>query len=210
MAGESPETKRHWLEFVAPILMCVTTLASAWCSFQSSRWSGHGSDLSAQADRLQRTAAALHVESQQIEAAQLHVAMQAINAQLQGDDKVARFYIERMPGELKAAWDKWLALHPFDNPSAPPHPFSPELYTPPLKDEIHRDLSEAAQATAQSNNDATHAGSYLRLTVLWAMVLFFTGMAGTFRKQVVRRSALACAVALWAYAFVRMLMTPVI
>lgn len=210
MAGESPEAKARWLEFVAPVLMGVTTLASAWCSFQSSRWSGHGNDLAGQADKLQRTAAALHVESQQIESAQLHIALQAIEARLQGNDKVLRFYLDRMPAELKPAWDKWLALQPFENPSAPPHPFVPELYTPRFEEEIHRLSGEAAQAMAQANTGAAHAGSYLRLTILWAMVLFFAGMAGTFRQQRVRRSALACAVALWAYAFVRLIMIPVI
>jgi hypothetical protein len=54
--------------------------------------------------------------------------MQALAAHQAGDDKLANFYVERFPPELRKAYDAWIAQKPFENPNADPHPFVPNLY----------------------------------------------------------------------------------
>jgi len=205
----APEPKRPWFEPVSAILMAVSSLSTAWCSFQNSRWSGQSSGLETHADKLERQAAAQHLEARQIEAMQTRMWMEAMDAQIDGDEKLARFYTDRFGDELKPAYEKWVALKPFENPAAPPHPFSQGIYVPRFDQETRDSLAEAARAEAQSNAAGHTASSYLSNTVLLATVLFFAGTASKFDQRRVRWASLAFAITLFLYAAVRTLMLPV-
>ena len=205
----APEPKRPWFEPATAILMGVASLSTAWCSYQNSRWSGQSTDLGTNADKLERQATAQFLEAQLIESVQVRMFMEAIDAQMQGNDKLARFYTDRFAGELKPAYAKWLALKPFENPAAPPHPFTPDLYVPRFQQEIRDAQAAAARDAAQSSASGQTAGSYLSNTVLLATVLFFSGTAGKFEQRHVRWGSLAFAIAVLLYAAVRMLMLPV-
>ena len=69
--------------------------------------------------------------------------MQLLAAQQAGNEKLANFYAERFPPDVRKAYDAWLAQKPFENPSADPHPFVPRLYEP-------RGARDAADATAKA------------------------------------------------------------
>jgi hypothetical protein len=204
-----PHSKTHWIEPVSAILMGVTSLSTAWCSFQNSKWSGQSSDMGAHADKLQRQTFAQHIESQQIESVQARMFMEAIDAQMKGDEKLARFYTDRFAGELKPAYEKWLALKPFENLAAPPHPFAPGLYVPRFQQEILDARAEATRDAEVSNAAGQTAASYLSNTVLLATVLFFAGTASKFHQRRVLWSSLAFAIAVLLYAVARMLTLPV-
>ena len=204
----APDPRRRWFEPVTAILMAVSSLSTAWCSYQSSRWSGQSSDLETHADKLEREAATMFLEAQQIETVQVKAVMEVIDAHLGGNEKLAKFYIDRFPPDLKSAYDKWITLKPFENPAAPPHPFVPSLYTPRFAQEIKDAKAEAAEAEAQSNVTGHHASTYLSNTVILASVLFFAGTMGKFNQRHVRWSSLAFAITLFAYALIRMAILP--
>lgn len=208
-ASTAAQPKRPWFEPVAAVLMAIASLSTAWCSYQSSRWSGQSSTLAAQANNVERQSLALHLESQQIETLQIRLAMEAVDATMQGNEKLARFYTDRFAAELKPAWEKWIALNPFDDPTAPPSPFAPGLYTPRYQQEILAARVEAKQATSRANIAGSSASSYLGNTVILATVLFFAGTAGKFDQRRVRSASLLFAIALFLYSAVRMLMLPV-
>lgn len=189
--------------------MGIASLSTAWCSYQNSRWSGRTGDLQSHADTLQREAMAMTLESRQYEIAHLQIAMKAVDAIVDGDEKRAQFYTSRFTGELKPAWDKWIAFHPFDNPDAPPNPFAPGFYKPRFIDEIREHHVESANASKQAKITSQNAGNYLSNTVIFATVLFFAGTAGKFDQRHVRQPSLAFAIALFLFAAVRMLMLPV-
>ena len=108
----APDPKKRWFEPACAILMGVASLSTAWCSYQNSRWSGQSSDLGTHADKLERQAVAQYLEAQQIESVQVRMFMESVDAQMQGNEKLARFYTERFAGELKPAYEKWIALKP--------------------------------------------------------------------------------------------------
>lgn len=204
-----PDPKKPWFEPAAAILMAVASLSTAWCSFQNSRWSGQTSQLGTHADKLEGQAAAWHLEARQIESLHTRFWMEAMDAALDGDQKLARFYTDRFADELKPAYEKWIALKPFENPAAAPHPFYQGLYMPRFEREIRDANTEAALAEAKSKQTGHLASSYLSNTVLLATVLFFAGTASKFDQRRVRWASLAFAVSLFLYAAVRMLMLPV-
>lgn len=207
--SSAPDPKARWFEPVCAILMALTTLSTAWCSFQNSRWSGRTSDLEASEDAFERQAMEMTLEQHEIEAAHLQLAIQAVDATIGGNEKLARFYVDRFPGELKAAWEKWIALDPINNASAPPHPFLPNFYTPRYAQEIRDAKAGSAKASAEAKTTGVTSGAYLSNTVLLAAVLFFAGTAGKFDHRNVRQPSLFFAIALFLYAAVRMLMLPV-
>ena len=204
-----PDPKKRWFEPVTAILMAVSSLSTAWCSYQSSRWSGQSSDFETHADKLEREAGAMFLQAQQLETVQVKAFFEVVDAHLAGNEKLAKFYTDRFGAELKPAYEKWIALNPFENPAAPPHPFVPSLYTPRFTEEIKAAKAEAAQSDAKSNLTGHHARSYLSITVILASVLFFAGTMGKFDQRHVRWSALTFAIALFAFAIVRMVMLPV-
>jgi hypothetical protein len=198
-----PREKQKWVEPVAALLMALATLSTAWCSYQSAAWTRRSNRLMNEFNALERKAGLLTMQGTQ--QATIHAAMfmQLLAAQQAGNEKLANFYAERFPPDVRKAYDSWLAQKPFENPNADPHPFVPKLYEP-------RGAREAADATAKaatSQQEAGAAGSisgqYLANTVLFATVLFFASASGRFEQRRVRIVAFAFAVAVFAFAVVR-------
>lgn len=203
------ERRKRWFEPGTVILMALTTICTTWCSYQSSRWSGQSSGYQNHTNELQRRSLALSVESNQVETMHANIFMAMINAKLSGNQKLADFYAARITGELKPAYEKWLALKPFENPAAPPHPFVPEFYVPRFTADIKQLNDQAALAQTRANASGKNAASYLSNTVLLAAVLFFAGTAGKFDQPHVRLGSFAFASAFFLYAAVRMFLLPV-
>ena len=132
-----------------------------------------------------------------------------LHAQLAGETKVVDFYTARLGGELKPAYDAWMAQKPFENAKAAPHPFVPELYHPRFTDEIKEKLAKSSEHNLASNKESRTAATYLANTVLFATVLFFAGTANKFDHRRVRQSTLFFAITLFLFAIVRLIMLPV-
>lgn len=204
-----PEPKKPWFDPICAILMAVCSLLTAWCSYQNYSWSAESGDLEAHADKLQRQATAMHLEARQTQSVYVRLVMEVIDDKLEGREKQAEFYLSRFSPELRAAWDKWMELKPFESGSkAPAHPFLPDFYTHPLEADIQATLKEAHESEDRSRVTGQTAGTYLANTVLLATVLFFAGTAGSFDRRRVRWSALAFASILFIYAAARTLMLP--
>jgi hypothetical protein len=203
------ERRKRWFEPATVILMALTTISTTWCSYESSRWSGQSSGYQNHTNELQRRSLALSVESNQVQETQISIFMSMIDAKLNGNEKVADFYAARISGELKPAYEKWMTLKPFENASAPPHPFVPGLYVPRYAADIKQLNDQAALAQTQANISGRNAASYLSNTVLLAAVLFFAGTAGKFNQQHVRTSSFFFAAAFFLYAVVKTFLLPV-
>jgi len=207
-AVREPREKQKWVEPVAALIMALATLSTAWCSFQSAAWTRKVNRLMNEFNALERKAGLITMQGMQ--QATIHTAMfmEVLAAQQAGNEKLANFYVERLPPDVRKAYDAWLAQKPFENPSADPHPFVPNLYET-------RGTREAADANAKAANSLKEArdagnvsGQYLANTVLFAAVLFFANAAGKFEQHRVRILAFAFAITVFAFAVVRTLMLP--
>src|SRR5206468_3138176 len=90
--------------------------------------------------------------------------MQALAAHQAGNDKLANFYVERFPPELRKAYDAWMAQNPFENPKADPHPFVPNLYEVRGTREAAEANAKAASSLQQARNAGSVSGQYLANT----------------------------------------------
>jgi hypothetical protein len=205
---QEPQEKKKWVEPVAALLMALATLSTAWCGYQSAAWTRQSNRLINQFNALERKAGLLTMQGTQQGTIHAAMFMQLLAAQQAGNEKLANFYAERFPPDVRKAYDAWLAQKPFENPNADPHPFVPKLYEP-------RGTREAAEASAKaaiSQQEAGAAGSisgqYLANTVLFATVLFFASASGKFEQRRVRVVAFAFAAAVFVFAVVRTVMLP--
>jgi hypothetical protein len=209
MAATIDSRERGWLEPASAILMALATLSTAWCSYQSSKWSGQSSEVATSAARLEQKAALLHLEDNQVTSIQAQMFMDFINATLAGNEKLAQFYSDRFPPELRTAYARWIEQKPFENAKADPHPFVPALFKSRFAQEAEQATVDAGRDEAEAKRTGNFAAQYLSNTVLFAMVLFFAGTSAKFTQRHVRQWSFFFAVAVFLFAASRMLMLPV-
>jgi hypothetical protein len=203
------QEKKKWVEPVAALLMALATLSTAWCSYESAAWTRQSNRLMNEFNSLERKAALLSLQGMQQATVHTAMFMQVLAAKQAGNEKLANFYIERFPPDMRKAYDGWVAQRPFENPNADPHPFVPRLY----EAQGTREAAEATAKAASSQQEAGKAGSisgqYLANTVLFATVLFFASASGKFEQRRVRMVAFAFATAVFLFAVARTAMLPI-
>ena len=200
--------RRKWIEPVVAVLMALTTLCTAWCSYQSAAWTRRANRLFNEYNALERQAALLEVRGSQALIVHSSMFMQLLAAQHAGNEKLASFYAERFPPDVKKAYDAWLAQKPFENRAADPHPFVPNLYEVRGTAEAVAARTDSVQRLVEAREAGNRSGQFLANTVLFATVLFFAGTAGKFEQPRVRVSAAVFAVAVFVFAVVRTLLMP--
>src|SRR5437764_5894439 len=205
---QGQRAKRKWIEPVTALIMALATVGTAWCSFESAAWTRRSNRLMNEFNSLERKAGIITIQGTQ--AASIHAAMfmQLLAAKQAGDEKLAGFYVQRFPPDVRKAYDAWLAQKPFENSNADPHPFVPRLYEPRCTREAAELNSKAASTLKKARSAGNVSGQYLANTVLFATVLFFASASGKFEQQRVRSVAFVFAVAVFVFALVRTAMLP--
>jgi len=206
--GNQEAPKQRWVEPVIALLMALTTLGTAWCSYQSAAWTRKSNRLMNEYNSLERRAGVLTLQGMQ--AATIHTAMfmQMLAAQQSGNEKLKSFYVERFPPDLRKAYEAWLAQNPFENPKADPHPFVPTLYELRGAREAAEATQNAAEKLQTARNAGDVSGQFLANTVLFATVLFFANASGKFEQRRVRIVAFAFALAAFIFAVTRTMILP--
>jgi len=189
----SPGHAGHRLEIAAALLLSFAAVATAWASYQASRWHGEqakagGASISA---RVESTRAAALANAQ----TQVDVGLftQWIDAYAHEDRELATFYRRRFRPEFEPAFLAWVATRPRQNPDAPLSPFALPEYRPAA---AARAAALERDATAAARDVATYiqrADDYVLAVVLFAVSLFFAGMSMRMRSDAVRVAVLGVA-----------------
>lgn len=165
------------IDTIAAILLAVAAVATAWSSYQASRWTGEQAKAfsAGNAARVESTRSSGLANAQtQIDVA---VFTQWVNARLRGEADFAAFYEQRFRAEFQPAFRAWLATHPFENPSAPPSPFAMDEYQLAATQEAN-ELSATAEASSElARTNIQRATNYVLGVVLFATSLFFAGIS---------------------------------
>ncbi len=173
---DDPTPERRWHELVATVLLVVTAVATAWSSYEATRW--HGEQALAanhtSALRIQAASSASLGEAQtQVDVATFIAWVNARN----GDPDLATFYVDRFRPEFKTAFDAWLATDPLTDDSAPETPFAMPTYQVASRNDATRQNAEAEASALVVGRDIQIASNYVLTVVLYAVVLFFAGMS---------------------------------
>ena len=175
-SGADARSERR-LELFATILLAVAAVATAWASYQSSRW--HGKQAEAQsasiAARVESSKAADFANRQ----VQIDVAIftQWVDAYATGETELADFYRQRFREEFEPAFEAWIATKPLRNPQAPLSPFAMPEYQLAATKEAERLEEVATAASHDVRIDIQRADNYVLAVVLFAASLFFAGIS---------------------------------
>jgi hypothetical protein len=185
--------RKRWLEIVCAVILAMTTITSAWCAYQSSRWSGVLGLRVADAGKNGREAGENTIAALQYRTFDAAMLISFIEAQASGDKKLQAFLHDRFRPETKTAVDAWLATDPLNNPNAPQSPFQMPQYQSPQQQEALRQDAAFASTIAEASRASENSDRYVLLTVLYSSVLFIGGISGTFESRKLRRASILIA-----------------
>ncbi len=194
-AAEAPRVARRevWIEVISVVVLAVTALATAWSSYQASLWDGIQSSDYSQSSAARTHAAQLRGAANQYRLADLSLLERYVDATLGGDTTTADFYAQRFSPALRPAYDAWIALDPFDDPSAPPSPLTMPEYQVPQDAEAQQLEERADQLFDDGEKANAISDAYTLTTLLFAAVLFFTAISERFEYLPARRALLGLA-----------------
>jgi len=186
----STAPRRDWVEIVATLLLALAAVATAWSSYQASRWNGEQAKASGRTNgiRIQAArAAGLAAAQTQVDVATF---VQWVNAERSKDEALADFYRDRFRKEFRPAFAAWEATRPVENPDAPPTPFAMPEYRLASTAEAERLDQAAAASSAAVSANIQHATNYVLGVVLFSVALFFAGMSTKLRSAALRKALL--------------------
>jgi hypothetical protein len=176
-------------------MMALATTASAWCAYQSNRWSGVQTFRLAAANEAGRQAGLNTVTAMQIRAFDGTMFLQFLEARAKGQKDFEIQLSSRFRPEMKVAMAAWLLTDPFNNPKAPAHPLGMAEFQIAEETEARRQsqLQQERLTAAQEANRTSD--TYVLLTVVFASALFFGGIAGMVHLAWLRQALAALAIA---------------
>ncbi len=199
----------RWVEFFGALVLSVATVATAWCAYQAALWGGDESKFYFEASAAQVEAAQLENKALQRISFQAGIFVEYVAALSQDNQVLADFLYRRFPPELKAATDAWLAEDPLNNPDVPPSPFDMPRYRLPEQDAAEQTDQLVIQKFNEAGDADERADNYVLLTVIFAMVLFFSGISGKFQWRVIDAAVLAFGVVVLLGGLVLLVQMPV-
>lgn len=182
------------------MLLALAAVATAWSSYQASRWTGEQAKTfsAANAARVEATQTSNLANAQK--EVDVNLFTQWVDAYLHRDLDVTTFYEERFRGEFQPAFQAWLETDPFNDPSAPDSPFAMPEYRVAAEEQA-AELTATADAMAESARTyVQRATNYVLGVVLFAVALFFAGISPKLSRPRLRVAILSIGVAVFTGA----------
>ena len=195
-------------DVVALAILTVTAVLTAWSGFESSKWSGEMSIAFSRASAQRIEAARWTATADAARGYDLQTFAVWLGAVAQDDQELADFVEQRFAERFRPAFDEWLAARPLQNPDAPPSPFALDAYRPPGTTEAAEADARADAYFAEALRDNQRGDNYTLLTVLFALVLFFTAMAERARRPLPRHALTVLTTVLFVVGIVLLAMFP--
>jgi hypothetical protein len=194
--------RRRWeeaIQILGVAILALAAVAGGWGGYQAAKGHGKQSILYSEASvhRVQANQAA--TSGQQRLAADADIFTRWLQASTLKDAHLQAMLVRRFSPEYRAAFTAWLATGPFTNPDAPPGPgYLPEYHNPQVEQAAHLN-EQAAVKEEQGTHARETAEQYVRMTVLFALVLFLVAMSQRFRVFGVRVTMIVMALGLLGY-----------
>jgi hypothetical protein len=177
---------RDRVELVATVLLAAAAVATAWSSYQATRWNGESTKASGRTNAIRIEAARAQGLSEAQKQVDVATFTQWIDAYARGETELADFYFERFRPEFKVAAEAWIATKPLKNPDAPLTPFAMSEYRVAAEEEAQRLDAEAELSSATVRQNIQRASNYVLAVVLFAVSLFFAGMSTKLKQPRLR------------------------
>jgi hypothetical protein len=185
------EGKRNWAELAATILLAAAAVATAWSSYQATRWNGEQAKTASRVNKTRIDAARAADRTNALTQVDIATFIQWVDAYAQDESELASFYRTRFRDEFKPAFNAWIASRPLENANAAPTPFALPDYKLASAAEAARLDAQAEVLSATVRRDIQRASNYVLAVVLFAVALFFAGMSTKLAAAGLRTAMLA-------------------
>ena len=188
------------LESIASIVLAVAVVLTAWAAFEAAKWGGEQSIQFSIAGATRTESTRADTRGGQL--AQIDVAMYTDFAGAYFEDLASGkiepydgaafvpttgtfsgFLYNRFRDEFRPAMDAWLATDPGNNPDAPATPFVMPEYTVAEFEAADALAVTADQAAVDARAANQNGDNYVLTAVLFAAVLFFSGVASKLENR---------------------------
>ncbi|HEY5905476.1 MAG TPA: hypothetical protein VIX39_06665 [Actinomycetota bacterium] len=203
------EARERRVDIASAALLAIATVLAAWSAFQSAKWSGEQATAYSEAAAARQESVRNSTLAGQLTIIDVSVFEQYVDAYAAGDERLQNFYLERARDEFKPALEAWIALEPAEDPEAAPGtPFEMPEYQLEANAEADRLEREAAARFQEALTDNQRADNYVLLTVLFASVLLFAGLAPKSRRYSMQVMMISTAVVMLVVGVVLLLALP--
>ncbi|MFV9672814.1 MAG: hypothetical protein ACNYZH_06270 [Acidimicrobiia bacterium] len=188
------------IEAIASIVLAIAVILTAWAAFQAGKWGGEQSIQFSVAGASRTESARADTAGGQL--VQIDVAMYTDFVAAYMDDvdsgsiqsydgatftpttgTLSGFLYNRFRNEFRPAMDAWLAADPVGNPDAPATPFEMPEYQIAKFAEAQELVEVADQAAVDARTANQNGDNYVLTAVLFATVLFFSGIASKLENR---------------------------
>lgn len=164
------------LELTVTILLAFSALLSAWCAYQASRFGGDQTFSFTKAQSFQIESSRAENRAGQLTQIDVGVFQSWIDAQANGNQRLADFYRDRFRDEFVPAFDAWIATDPLESPTAPKTPFELDEYRLDAQDRAASMTALAEESFREGNDQGETSDHYVLTVVLFASALFMLGI----------------------------------
>lgn len=205
------ERRQRILDSWTAVILSIAAVATAWATFQSSEWSSRQGDAVAAASTVRTES--LRAGAEASEAAQIDTAvwLQWVQAVSTGDRRRAQFLEARFSPTLARAQRAWLdgAATPRTANAVPPGtPFDLPAYDVPAQARAERLTARSEALLSESQDDSANSTRFVVVALLFALVLFFAGVATKFRNPKVQVLLVAFSIGFAFFGLVRLVLLP--
>ena len=201
--------ERDWVELTAMLLLALAAVATAWSSYQATRWNGEQAKTASRVNKTRfeaNRASDLANAQTQVDVATF---IQWVDAYAQKEAELTSFYRARFRDEFKPAFDAWVATKPLQTAGAPPTPFAMPEYKLKATTDAERFDRQAEALAAEVRRDIQRASNYVLAVVLFAVSLFFAGMSTRLGTRGLREGMLVMGWGVFLGAVVWIVTSPV-
>lgn len=200
--------RRGRVEIAVAIVLSFATLCSTWCGYQASVWGGINAARASDADTNERKAAENTIVALQIRTMDGLRVLELWRSLRAGDARDAKILESHFPPRLEVAIRASLDAGALTDPNAP-GPLEVPQYVIEEETLAAQQRTAATSLRADAGTAARRADQYVLLTLMFASVLFFGGIAASFTGKGPRRALAGMALALFVVSVAFMLSLPV-
>jgi hypothetical protein len=199
---EGPAIWETLVEIVEVVALAFVAIATAWGGYQAAKWDGRQSVLYGTANTYRFQAEAASTAGGQVLVADSAMFTAWLQATAAHQTKLADVYVRRFSPEYRSAFYAWQKTSPLTNPNAPAGPADMPQYHNPRFAQATQLNNLAAATFALGSAARDNSDNYVRVTVLFAAVLFLVAIAQRFTIRNVRVATTTIAIALLVFAVV--------
>ncbi len=196
------------IEILEAIILALVAVSTAYSGYQAAQWDGHQAELYAESNALYIRANSLTTTNGQEALYDTNTLNAWLNAKMQGQEDIMKFYERRFLPEFKVAFDAWIKLDPINNTQAPAGPrFMPEYHSSTME-EANKLIEEAAVKFEEGTKARKTADDYIRDTVFLATVLVLMAVSQRFEIKSIRTGLIVLSFGLLSFGILTLFMLP--